>query len=139
MSESNGGSGASATPGRYFDTSPFWAAAGNGRLLVQYSTSTGARQLYPRPIDIRTGRRDLDWREVRGTGTLVSWTVAPLGQSDAAAPARITALVDLHEGVRLLTSLVDTDPRLLGVGLPLELAWVRLEDGRSWPSFRPAA
>jgi len=138
MSKPEARSGSSAAPSRYIDTGPFWAAAADGRLLVQYSGSTGARQLYPRPIDIRTGRRDLEWREVRGSGTLVSWTIVPSQPPDAGMPPHIAALVDLHEGVRFLTSLVDSGTQLLRVGLPLEIAWVELADGRSWPAFRPA-
>jgi uncharacterized OB-fold protein len=48
----------------------------------------------------------------------------------------VTALVDLEEGVRVLTNIVDCDPRQVAVGAPVEVRWHPLEDGRALPWFR---
>ena len=52
----------------YMDTRPFWQAANNGKLLIQYCKESGKPQWYPRPVSLATGRRNLEWREVCGRG-----------------------------------------------------------------------
>jgi hypothetical protein len=48
------------------------------------------------------------------------------------------ALVDLQEGVRMLTNVVDCDPESVQIGQQVSLAWESLSDGRNLPVFVPA-
>jgi hypothetical protein len=48
------------------------------------------------------------------------------------------ALVDLHEGVRMMTNIVDCPPDEVRSGLAVELTWEPLSDGRRLPLYRPA-
>ena len=59
----------------YMDTSPFWEAAQQRRLVIQRCPKTGRFQFFPRPGSVFSGRRDTVWTEVSGNGTLYSWTV----------------------------------------------------------------
>jgi hypothetical protein len=47
----------------------------------------------------------------------------------------VTALVDLEEGIRVLTNVVDCDPQQVAVGAPVEVRWQQLDDGRALPLF----
>ena len=47
------------------------------------------------------------------------------------------ALVDLDEGVRMLSRIVDCAPEDVAVGRPVGLRWLALEDGRALPVFAP--
>jgi uncharacterized OB-fold protein len=125
--------------GRYMDTAPFWQASGQGRLLLQFCTRSGRAQFYPRPTGIHSGRRSLEWREASGRASLVAWTVDRMSPATPGEPPRIQALVDLEEGVRLLTWLVDAQPGELVAGQPLALRWVPLSDVMQWPAFALAA
>jgi uncharacterized protein len=125
--------------GQYMDTAPFWAATRVQRLLVQFCTQSKRWQAYPRPGSISTGRRQLEWREANGKGVLTSWTVDRMSPVTAGAGPRIQALVDLVEGVRLLTWLVECDSARLRTGMPLQVAWRLLEEGWQWPAFAPLA
>ncbi len=49
-------------------TEEFWNAAKNEELLLQYCTETGQAQLFPRPVSVFTGGRDLEWRKSEGKG-----------------------------------------------------------------------
>ena len=74
--------------------------------------------------------------DAAGTGHVHSFTVvhrAPGAYRDEAP--YVVALVDLAEGVRLMTRLVDVEPAAVAVGLPVELA-IRGEP--ALPCFRPA-
>ena len=61
-------------PGVYMDTRPFWDAAHQGKLVVQYCKDSGRAQFFPRPVSMVNGRRNLEWREVSGRGTVYSFT-----------------------------------------------------------------
>jgi uncharacterized OB-fold protein len=49
----------------------------------------------------------------------------------------VVALVDLDEGVRLLSRIVGCRPEDVAVGMPVGLSWLPLDDGRALPVFAP--
>lgn len=124
--------------GTYMDTAPFWVAAREQRLLLQYCTQSNRYQSFPRPGSVFTGTRQLQWREASGKGRLASWTVNRIPDHGAPDTApRIHALVDLAEGVRLLSWLVNCDAASLRSGILLKVHWVELDKGIQWPAFEP--
>jgi uncharacterized OB-fold protein len=50
----------------------------------------------------------------------------------------ILAQVDVTEGVRLSTNLVDVEPDAVKVGMEVQVAFESLADGGIIPVFRPA-
>jgi len=116
---------------------PFWEAARAGRLVLQYCPGTGRYQFYPRPISVYSGRRDLEWREAAGTGTVYTYTLSHK------APPPFTnvepfliAIVELDEGVRIMANLINCAPNRVRIGMPVRLAWVKAGDG-NFPAFEP--
>jgi uncharacterized OB-fold protein len=47
------------------------------------------------------------------------------------------ALVDLDEGVRLLTNVVDVDAEEVRIGMEVAVTWEPMSDGRHLPVFAP--
>jgi hypothetical protein len=47
-------------------------------------------------------------------------------------------LVELEEGVRMMSNVVDCPPDEVKVGMPVTLTWEPLSDGRNLPQFRPS-
>ena len=85
------------------DSGPYWAAAHDGRLVIQRCERCGARQLYPRDRCL-VCRGPVEWVEASGRGTVYSYTVI---RQNYARPFRdwipyVVALVDLEEGVGLV-------------------------------------
>ena len=122
----------------YMDTRPFWQAANNGKLLIQYCKESGKPQWYPRPVSLATGRRNLEWREVCGRGKVYYWTVtysAWPGHEDRVP--YICALVELDEGVRMLANLLNVKGEDVKIGMPVQLCWERLSDEINYPAFEP--
>lgn len=125
-------------PNAYMNTAPFWAATREGKLLLQFCKDSGKYQWYPRPVSIYTGKRNLEWREASGKGTLYSWTVtysAWPGHEDRVP--YICAYVDLDEGPRLLCNLLNCARDKVRIGMPVKLVWEKLEDGTNYPAFEP--
>jgi uncharacterized OB-fold protein len=48
------------------------------------------------------------------------------------------ALVDLDEGHRFMTNIVGCGPDDVRIGMPVQVTWEALEDGRCLPLFEPA-
>lgn len=122
----------------YVDSAPFWQGTREGKLLLQYCPDSGRFQHFPRPLSLYTGKRNLEWREVSGRGTV--YAVTALRTSGLGADGRlpcVLALVDLEEGVRILANLPGCTPGDVRIGDPVRLVWDELSDGR-YPAFAPA-
>ena len=48
-------------------------------------------------------------------------------------------LVDLDEGVRMMSNVVDCPPGDVAAGMRVALGWEPLSDGRHLPVFRPVS
>ena len=119
-------------------TRPFWDAAKEHRLVIQYDPDTDAYQFYPRAVSVATGKRNLEWREVSGKGSVFSYTVThvpPPGFEDK-APYTI-ASIDLDEGVRMLVTMVNVDPEAVKIGMRVRVCWEDLSDEISYFAFEP--
>lgn len=122
---------------------PWYAAAREGRFLIQRSASTGAYVWYPRALAPGTLADDLEWVEAAGTGTLYSFSIVYRTSNEEFVDdlPYVLALVDLDEGVRVTSRVVGVafddivcGMRLRAVLSPVgdELATVEFttEDGR---------
>jgi Predicted nucleic-acid-binding protein containing a Zn-ribbon len=123
------------------ETQPFWDGVAEGRLLIQYSRTSGRYYFYPRPFEPGTLSEDVEWREASGRARLESYVInhRPVVPAGSKEP-QIIALVTLEEGVRMVTVLTGIDPSPEDIELDMELEVV-FEDlgGTVLPLFRPAA
>ena len=117
---------------------PFWDAAKDRRLVVQYDPDTGAYQFYPRPGSVATGKRNLEWREVSGKGSVYSYTdtLVPTAGFEDRVPYLI-ATIDLDEGVRLLANLVGLTEEEVEIGMRVRVCWEKLSDDITYFAFEP--
>lgn len=122
------------------ETRPFWDAAAEGRLLIQRCDACGEWQYYPRPFCKRCWSEDVQWAEASGRGTLYTFSVVrrndlpPFGDRVPYVPA----IVDLDEGPRMMTEVVDADPDTLEIGTALVVDFADVDDELKRPVFRPA-
>lgn len=99
-------------------TRAWWAAAADGRLLLQYCNACGHVQHYPRVICARCWSEDLNWRQALGIGTVVTLTVAyvPGHPAWTSEVPYVLALVELDEGPRLMTNIVSAPVDEIPIG-----------------------
>lgn len=122
------------------ETRPWWDAARAERLLVKRCGACGSAFLYPRPFCPSCWSDDTTWEEASGDAILYTWSVVhanDLPPFRARVPY-IAAVVDLAEGPRIETNVVDCDPADLAVDMPLRVTF-RHDGELSVPLFRPAA
>ena len=119
------------------ETAPFWAAAAEGRLLVEHCQDCGADQLPPRGICRSCRSRDVGWVEVSGTGTVYSFTVNhQRWLPDLAVPYAVV-LVQFaeHPGVRIAGRVRGCDPGDVRIGMIVEVGFEPGPGDVAIPSF----
>jgi uncharacterized protein len=120
------------------ETKEFWAATAAGRLLVKRCEDCGTLIWYPRAICPACSSLRTEWLEVSGRGSIYSYTVNNRGEGAyLGAPPFVLAYVELDEGLRMMTNIVDADPADLAVGLAVEVVFHDTGDGAALPRFRP--
>jgi uncharacterized OB-fold protein len=78
-----------------------------------------------------------EWIPVAGTGTIYSFALLHHPQHPAFSYPVVAVLVDLDEGVRLVSNLVDVDPADVVIGMPVEVTFVATANDMAVPVFRP--
>ena len=85
-----------------------------GKLMLRRSRSTAQFVFYPRVLAPGTGLRDLEWVEASGRGTIHATTIV---RRKPPEPSYSVVLVDLDEGVRLMSEVVDLPPCDIAIGM----------------------
>lgn len=94
------------------DSKPFWEACEAGSLQVQRCTGCERFQFPPRGFCTDCRSTALDWVTVSGRARIASFSVvhrAPIPALKEDTPY-VLALVDLEEGPRLMTNIIECDP-----------------------------
>ena len=120
------------------ELAPFFAAAREGRLVIQRCTGCGQRRFPPREICSRCLGREAEWVPSGGRGTIVSFNVMHqvYHPGFASEVPYAVVLVELEDGGRLLSNLVDCPLEHLRIGLPVEVTFERRSDEIYLPQFR---
>ena len=112
----------------------FWTGCSEGELRFQRCSDCHRAQFFPRSYCLNCSSDQVEWRASKGSGTIYSITRverAPTDEFRALAPYSI-ALVDLHEGVRVMAHADST----LKIGDQAHVAFF-IHNNRSLPRFEP--
>jgi uncharacterized OB-fold protein len=120
------------------ESGPFFDAARESKLLIQRCTACGEHQFYPRKICTHCGDPGVEWVQASGRGTVHTYTVIHRGIPGWMEEGPyVAAIIDLEEGVRMTSNVVECAPSDVRVGLPVEVTFVD-EGEYVLPRFRPA-
>jgi uncharacterized OB-fold protein len=121
------------------DSAPYWAATLAGRLELQVCDGCGLVVFYPRARCPRCHGETLTWTVLSGRGTVYASTVVhrPADESMARDVPYVVALVDLAEGARLMTRIVDCPPDAVRAGMAVGVRFRRVSDEAALPEFAP--
>jgi uncharacterized protein len=124
------------------DTAPFWEAAGRGQLVLPRCLACSRFHFYPRAICPHCMSDRLEWASASGRGTVHSFTVVhrpPPGFDDEAP--YVVALVDLEEGVRMMSRVAGCEVAAVRIGMDVEVAFRAISEagphGMQLPFFTP--
>lgn len=117
----------------------FWDQCQDGVLRFQQCSGCGAWRFLPRYMCAQCGSPDYEWAPSRGRGRVFSWTVTHQAFYPAFAGdiPYITAVVELDEGVRMATRLLECAPDAVELDMPVELVFQDIDEEFKLPCFRP--
>ena len=113
---------------------PYFQAAGEGKLLLKKCNQCGQHHHYPRAICPFCWSDKVEWVQSKGTGEIYTYTITRRG---GPVPYCI-AYVQLDEGPRMMTNIVDTDLDTIKIGQKVKVVFKKTEGGQSVPCFAPA-
>ncbi len=121
------------------ESAPFWSAARERAFLIRHCSACGRNHFYPRHSCPHCWSEQCEWRRASGRGRIYSYTV--IHHNDVPPfheqVPYIVALIDLEEGVRVTSNIVECTPEVVHVGLPVEVVYERVSDEVTLPRFRP--
>jgi uncharacterized OB-fold protein len=131
------------TPQKFFMEAPeesqyFFDAAREGKFVIQKCTACGEYQFYPRKICIHCGSLEVEWAPASGRGVVHTFTVIHRGMPGWREEGPyVAAIVQLEEGPRMTTNIVECAPSDVKIDMPVEVRFV--DEGQYvFPRFRPA-
>ncbi|HEY7347869.1 MAG TPA: Zn-ribbon domain-containing OB-fold protein [Ktedonobacterales bacterium] len=119
------------------DSRVFWEGVAQGKLLIQRCDACQQFIFYPRFLCPHCFSDSLAWVEAQGTGTIYSYTVVhrAFGPFADQAPY-VVAIVELAEGVRMMTRITGSEQDAVRIGAPVRVVFVEADEGVTLPYFQ---
>ena len=119
---------------------PFFDGANEGKLMLVKCSQCGTHRLPGRERCLDCWSTESEWAQASGKGKLYTYGI--MHQKYHPAFAEETpynyALVELDEGPRLVTNIVDCEPDDLKTDMPVEAVFDHVSDEATLIRFRPA-
>ena len=120
------------------DTEFFWAGLKNHELLIQRCAQCHELRQPPRPMCPHCMSLEWDTIASTGRGTVYSYVMPQYPALPFMEYPYIVVLVELEEGVRLVSNLIDIEPADVEVGAPVEVCFKEFDGDLVLHQFRPS-
>ena len=118
----------------------FWAATAEGRFQLQRCNECDTVLWFPRRHCPSCWTENVSTLDASGKGVVYSFTVIRKGaMAYKESGPFVIAYVELAEGPRVMTNIVDCDVETVKVGMPVEVVWHDTGQGNALYRFRPVA
>ena len=120
------------------DSAPFWEAVSRHELVFQRCADCGHWIHPPRPTCPKCRSLEKEWAPSTGKGTVhasVFYRESP--HPGFEAPYSVI-LVEMEEGVHLISNMLDVHSDDVQVGMPVEVVFDDVTEGVTLPRFRKA-
>jgi uncharacterized OB-fold protein len=107
-------------------------------LRFQRCTDCGTWRHIPRDMCAKCGSFNFEWARSSGRGTVFSWTTVtqPMLPQFAPLVPYAPAVIELDEGVRMVSWVTDVKPDDLALGMPVEVVFDDVTPEVTLPKFR---
>lgn len=121
-----------------WDNEGFWEGIKRGELVFQKCGQCGTWLHPPRPACPKCRSFEKEWVRSSGKGIVYSF-VTYLEPPDPAFKAPFSVvLVELEEGVRLISNMVNAAPEEITIGMPVEVVFDEVTEELTLPKFKKA-
>ena len=119
------------------DSRPYWEGLAQGELRIQRCKVCAKAVFYPRAICPHCHSDQLEWIVASGKGTIYTYTVVHQGFGPFAEDVPfVVALVELEEGVRILSRILDAPRERVTVGAAVSVTFEGTGEDLTLPYFR---
>ncbi len=86
----------------------------------------------------KCGSDEWKWVKSKGKGTVFTWTVAerPMHPAFVDAVPYAPVVIEMDEGVRIVSEVIDCEPADLEIGMHVQVAFAKVSDEVTLPKFR---
>ena len=118
----------------------YWEALARHELYLQRCRDCGTLRFYPRALCPSCLSSTVEWVRASGRGTVYTFTVTHQNQAPGFREELpyVLAIVELAEGVRMMTNIVGCAPDAVRVGMPVEVVFEDVTPEITLAKFRPA-
>lgn len=122
------------------DSAAYWEAARRHELVMQRCAHCYRFRFYPRSVCPYCLSDEFQWQRVSGRGVIHSFTVVhrPPHPAFRDRVPYVLALIKLEEGIQMMSNVVDCDPTMVRIGMPVEVTFDDITPEITLPKFRPA-
>lgn len=123
------------------ETEPFWDGCAKEQLLLQQCTRCQRYRHPPSPICPDCLSSEHEWVQASGRGTVYTFSIVRHAFRRAWEPLvpYVLGVIELAEGPRLLSNVVDVAPEEVRIGMEVELMFEPISEDMKLPLFRPCA
>ena len=128
-----------AEGGTIRDDQFFWDGLREHKLLFQQCSDCGTVRHPIEPMCGNCGSLEWGTMESSGHGTVYTWILSHHPNNDDDIPPRLVVLVNLDEGIRLVSNLVGIDRDDMTNDIEVTVDYAERDDGVVLHQFRPVA
>ncbi len=123
-----------------WETRAYWEGCGRGEIVLQRCATCDTVQHRPRALCATCLSENIEHFVASGRGQVYTFTVTQQNNARGFREAcpYVLAYVELEEGPRLLTNVVDCDPGSVRIGMPVVADFTPPDNDLAVPRFRPA-
>jgi hypothetical protein len=118
------------------DNAFFWEGVEAGELRIQRCAACARLRHPPGPMCPHCQALEWDWLVASGRGHVYSYVVAHHPAIPPFEYPNAIVLIELEEGVRVVSNLLGTPPDAIEIGLPVQVEFTRVEPELVLPLFR---
>jgi len=128
-------------PDPELDSQLFWEGCKRHELILKECLSCGMHRFVSRLFCPRCQAEETRWVKGSGKGEVYTYTVMHQPYHPAFAPdlPYVVAIIELEEGVRLISNVIGCRPQEVDVGMKVEVVFDDVTDEVTLPKFKPVA
>jgi uncharacterized OB-fold protein len=121
------------------ETKPFWDACRRKELIVQRCRACGKHQWHYRAICCHCWSDDVEDHVSSGKGRISTFSVVHRNVTPGFREEvpYVTAMVEMEEGVLVMSNIVNAEPDDVTVGMPVQVTWVEASPEWTVYMFEP--
>jgi len=122
------------------ESRPWWEAVQRHELYVQKCRDCGDLRFHPRALCTSCMSSRTEWVRCKGSGKIYTFTVTNQNQAGGFRDSLpyVMAWVEVDEGLKMLTNIIDCPPEQVKIGMPVEAVFDDVTPEVTLVKFRPA-